>query len=244
MIHLGALIPATNVIVEPELYRFITTEKGTSDNIIIHFARVDFVTPYIQNSQRFLVELCKNTQAAIFRLRTIPLKGLGFFCTSATEIHDSKRYKKILDNTKVPLVTSADAIVSACTVTNIKHALLITPYDEIIGKDVSRLLHKHNIDTEREYHLNLKTSQELLKFGFNSLASTIKKNFCSHLDGVIISCTNFPTFHIIHYLEKELEIPVISSNQATLWKMLSQLRVDVPFSRKFGLLFQTKIFKD
>lgn len=246
MIHLGALIPATNITVEPELYSFIVTERGLSGNIAIHFARIDFTTPYLQNNKKFLAELYENSQTAISRLRTIPLKALGFFCTSATEIHNSKEHKEILtiQETDLPLVTSANAIISACVAVNINNALLITPYNKIVGKDISHLLHRYNIDTKKECHLNLKTSQELQQFGFTSLANTVRENFRSGLDGIIISCTNLPTFHIIHFLEKEFKIPIISSNQATLWKMLNQLSIDVPISGEFGSLFQMKTFRN
>ena len=39
-------------------------------------------------------------------------------------------------------------------------------------------------------------------------------------DAVIISCTNFRSLEVIEKLEQELGKPVISSNTASMWKLL------------------------
>jgi maleate isomerase len=45
-------------------------------------------------------------------------------------------------------------------------------------------------------------------------------------DAVLISCTNLRTFEIIEDLERDLGIPVVSSNSATLWSALNHLDVE------------------
>jgi maleate isomerase len=56
--------------------------------------------------------------------------------------------------------------------------------------------------------------------------------------GLFISCTALPAFEMIEYLEAELGVPVVSSNQATLWNTLNILKVDgsaIPGGRLFRL---------
>ena len=44
-------------------------------------------------------------------------------------------------------------------------------------------------------------------------------------DGLFISCTNWRTFEIIKYLERDLGKPVITSNQAALWYSLRKIGI-------------------
>lgn len=54
-------------------------------------------------------------------------------------------------------------------------------------------------------------------------------------DGVFISCTNYRTFEIIEQLEDDLDKPVVTSNQATLWDAMRNAGVDadLPLGRLF-----------
>ncbi|MEM2552944.1 MAG: hypothetical protein QXE02_05435, partial [Sulfolobales archaeon] len=44
-------------------------------------------------------------------------------------------------------------------------------------------------------------------------------------EGLFISCTNLRTFEVIEPLEKDLGIPVVTSNQASLWASLRGLGI-------------------
>ena len=65
--------------------------------------------------------------------------------------------------------------------------------------------------------------------------SKINRHDC---DGIFLSCMALPTLGIIHLLEKDLGKPVISSSQATLWKLLKMARIDTgACMEEFGSLF-------
>ena len=55
-------------------------------------------------------------------------------------------------------------------------------------------------------------------------------------DCVFVSCTNYRTFEVIEPLERDLGKPVVTSNQATLWEMLTRVGVD-PTALELGKLF-------
>ena len=89
----------------------------------------------------------------------------------------------------------------------------------------------------QDYHL-LSSSNSLGQSGFDVLAiqglgtqahSTIKPEEVEALvmsvdkpeaDAIFISCTNFGTLDIIESLEKKLRKPVVTSNSASMWKMM------------------------
>jgi len=43
---------------------------------------------------------------------------------------------------------------------------------------------------------------------------------CEAADGILISCTNFRTMEVIEKIEQDIGKPVVSSNTASLWKLL------------------------
>lgn len=57
-------------------------------------------------------------------------------------------------------------------------------------------------------------------------------------DAVFVSCTNYRTFEVIPELERDLEKPVVTSNQATLWDALGKLDADVRPTIDLGQLFE------
>ena len=56
------------------------------------------------------------------------------------------------------------------------------------------------------------------------------------LDGVLISCAGIQVAEVLATMEAELELPVVSSNQALVWMCLQRLRIDSEV-QGFGSLF-------
>ena len=52
------------------------------------------------------------------------------------------------------------------------------------------------------------------------IAKWVQSKVPSNSDGVFISCTCFPAMGAVEQLEETLSIPVITSNQATVWQLL------------------------
>lgn len=55
---------------------------------------------------------------------------------------------------------------------------------------------------------------------------------------LFISCTNLRTVEIIDRLEKELRVPVVSSNTATLWAGMKVLGVEQKM-KGYGKVFES-----
>jgi maleate isomerase len=98
----------------------------------------------------------------------------------------------------------------------------MTPYvDEINEKEKEFL--EHNIPGLEVLSIKgLGIVGNLPKGKLNPFSSypIIKKWDVNESEGIFISCTNWRTFEIIEYLEKDLKKPVITSNQAALWHAL------------------------
>lgn len=62
----------------------------------------------------------------------------------------------------------------------------------------------------------------------------------SQCDAVFISCTNLLGMDQIAYLERELKVPVTTSNHCTLWAALSHMKVPMA-GLDLGRLFELPV---
>jgi maleate isomerase len=136
--------------------------------------------------------------------------------------HDIQIIQNIGNVVNTHTITVITAIVEAIKSLNLQKISVMTPYvDEINEKEKEFL--EHNIPGLEVLSIKgLGIVGNLPKGKLNPFSSypIIKKWDVNESEGIFISCTNWRTFEIIEYLEKDLKKPVITSNQAALWRAL------------------------
>jgi len=98
--------------------------------------------------------------------------------------------------------------------------LLITPYNEELGKKVENELIGNNIKVLKSINLNLLNTKDYFDFGVNKLKQFIIENYNNDYENIVVSCTNLPTIHFIDELEEKLNTTIISSNSSMFSKIL------------------------
>jgi maleate cis-trans isomerase len=136
--------------------------------------------------------------------------------------------------TGAPVVTAAQAVGAALERFGVKALALGTPYPEPIGARARvywaaagfRVVRHHRLDLEDIYAAGPERARELAR-GADA----------PDADAVLLSGTGLPTLDALEPLERELGKPVISSNQALLWRALELVGAR-PRSEGFGWLLR------
>lgn len=196
--HLGLVIPSSNTVMEKELSEYVT----------VHSTRIPLTTVDELSLKKMNKELVK----AVTLITDSNPDVIVYGCTSGSFVEAVEMV------TTIPAVTASQAVVSALKTLKAKTVSVATPYTDEINQKEKAFLKSHGISMVDMKGLNLLTNTDIGKQPpevVYNLAKSLKR-----ADVIFISCTNFQTFAILRELEEDLNIPVVSSNSAVLWRAL------------------------
>lgn len=196
--HIGLIIPSSNTVMEEEL----------SDYVIVHSTRIS-----LQNVDEIsLKKMNEELTRALNLISDCRPDAIVYGCTSGSFIEN---VEEILKKSLIPATTTSRAVISALQTLGAKTISVATPYIDEINQREKAFFESNGFIVKDIKGLgllnNLEIGRKEPEAAYN-LAKSLKK-----ADAIFISCTNFKTFDTIYELEDELDIPVISSNSASLW---------------------------
>lgn len=192
----------------------------TPADVSLHFTRV----PVKEDSEEELGRMAKHAEEAARLLSDAHPDVIAFGCTGASFLKgiefDNSIMKKIEKASGAKAVTTSTAVVEALLALNLRNLTVFTPYEQWLNTRLNSFLADNGFRVVKIRGLGMKdpgvqaslTPRELVQWVMEMTPSG---------DGVLISCTNIRASEAIQELESRIGKPVITSNQATLWKMLS-----------------------
>ena len=167
------------------------------------------------------------------------LDCVAYGCTSGSIAagYDSifEKVNKAKPNTKVS--TPITAAIKGMKKLGIKNLSIFTPYTSEINDSVADFFNKENFKINDMNYFDIASDLDIGKVDSNHLFSVLKKIDLSKSDALFVSCTALPVLSLINDLEKELNKPVISSNQALIWDCLELINSNNNIEG-FGRLFK------
>ena len=226
---IGLIIPSGNRLTEPQFNAYVPPGVG------VHITRLRMTGKF----RKPLSELKRPLAEAAEAISDIRPGVIVFHCT-ANSMESGLAHEKALvdiieEASGCPTITTAQAITQAFNRFGIKKLVLISPYVKATNQLEVNYLTETGFTVLHELGLGLEphaystvTPQEW--------KNIVKENARADADGYFLSCTNTRMIEAIEDLEKDLDKPVINSNQATLWACLKKLGIPHT-NRKLGRLF-------
>jgi len=226
---IGLIIPSSNRLTEPQFNAYAPPGVG------IHVTRLRMTGKF----RKPLSELKRPLVEAAEALSDVKPGMIVFHCTANSMesglAHEKAIIEIIEQSSGCPTITTAQAITQAFNRFGIKKLVLISPYVKATNQLEVNYLTETGYTVLHELGLGLET-HAYSTVTPQEWKNIVKENTRTDADGYFLSCTNTRMIEAIEDLEKDLDKPVINSNQATIWACLKKL--GIPHTNKrLGRLF-------
>ena len=161
-------------------------------------------------------------------------------CTSGTIAagYSSIEKKVKLAKPEAKVITPSTAAIKALKKLNIRKLSIFTPYSKRLNDEVVDYFKKEKFEVISNSYFDIESDTDIGKVDQNYLYDVLSKIDLKDSDALFVSCTALPVLPIIDKLEKQLNKPVLSSNQALIWDTLESIGKNISISG-FGKLFLT-----
>jgi len=215
---LGLIVPPTNTVNEAEWSRLMP--PGAT----FHAHRMPLHPGAYTPEGR--AELLHDLSGVVGLLKQARVDVVAYACTAGSMMNPVNGLPdEIAARNGVAAVTTSAAIVSALKALGVRRLSVATPYHAALNHHETHFLEENGFAVERliglgigaggpsEYPLIAQTPLE-------KVHETACACFVPGSEALLITCTDFPTLPLIARLEAEFGVPVVTSNQATLWASL------------------------
>jgi maleate isomerase len=225
--QLGIIVPSWNTAMEYECWRM------APEGISLHASRI----PHTDDSEATLLHMVEKAPGAAEVLGHAKVSAICFGCTGGSFVrpgYDQEIIDGIVAATKTPTTTTSTAINEALKYLGVKNVAIASPYPEWLNDRLAKFLEDSGFRVVSKRGLNVECPAFLPPDHAYKVACDAN---CKEAEVILISCTNFRSLEVIEKLEMDLGKPVISSNTASMWKLL-QLAGSEDKVKEAGRLFR------
>ena len=159
-------------------------------------------------------------------------------CTSGTIAagYDSIEKKIKIAKPDAKVTTPSTASIKALKKLNLNKIAIFTPYPKKLNDEVLDFFKQENFEITSNSYFDIASDIDIGKVDSDYLFDVLSKMDLKGADALFISCTALPALSIIDKLEKKIQKPVLSSNQALIWDTLEKIGENTSI-HGFGKLF-------
>lgn len=216
--RIGLLVPSSDTAIEVDLYRRLP------ERFTLHTARMHLEATTVAGEERMLKE---ELDPAARRLAAVRPELVIFGCTSATALHgvegDVAVARHVESVVGSPCMTVIQAVMEEIQRLSPRNVLLVTPYIEELNRRLRDTFLEAGLPVsgvvgmglDSDLEIGTVTPEEIRRFVVRATRKATPLPDC-----VFVSCTTFRAFEMAEQLERELDIPLVTSNQCVFRAVL------------------------
>ncbi|MEJ3750901.1 maleate cis-trans isomerase [Actinomycetes bacterium KLBMP 9797] len=210
--RLGFLVPSVNAVLERDAVLSLPPAVSA------HFARM----PITRDEPEQLDALADAAPPAAELLAHPGCAALVFACTTGSLYRglgfDDEITRRITAATGIPASTTSTAVVRALRSLDVTRVLLVSPYEPWLDALVEKFLAAHGITVTAARGPALPDPRDCDAVPPAEIAAATGDP--GDAEAVLVSCTAFRGLEAAGLLRDRLDVPVVSSNEATFWAAL------------------------
>jgi len=203
---------------------------------------VSFFTSRVRNHNPLTIENLRRMTPGIRDAADKILPGTGldaviYACTSGAIAIGVDEVTRLVQEAHpgVPVTNPATAAITAFKTLSAKQISILTPYTEPVNRDVAALFESFGVEVINMTGFGFEDDTAMTFITPEDIKTAALQTCAKQADLLFISCTALRASGLIADLEDQLNIPVISSNQALAWHSLKLMNYPKPISG-FGTL--------
>lgn len=228
-LSIGMLVPSGNILAEEQVRSMMPP------GIRVLSTRLALTG----SSDADLRRMTERLEEAAGLLSDARVDLIAFNCTAVSTYapeQDCEIAHRITETTKIPAVTTAEAIVAALRQFGCKRVVLITPYIEAVTARETDFLRHHGFDVIHSAGYGINLNWDMAHEPPETWKRFALANRHADADAYLLSCTAIRSAEVIDDLEACLRAPVITSNQSLAWYCLHSQGIEKPVKGFGGLL--------
>lgn len=215
--HFGVLVPSTNTTVEIECRLLPAAYQA-------HVGRLMTSTP----GRTFAPSREEDIDYQSRLLGTAKVELVILAQTSASlfaDDYDEVTTRRMSAGAGVPAVTSAQAVGRAVRALGAKRIAIVSPYsDEVNQRAGHYFAAKHGLEAVALEGFGATDSYAIGRLGPENARDAFARIDRPEIEVFVVPGGNFPTMASITQWEREFKKPVVTTNQASFWAMLTMLK--------------------
>ncbi len=211
--RVGLIVPSTNTVMEPDLYRNLPS--GTT----VHTSRMLLEGSVTVEAEELMLDVYLPDCAR--QIGTLQPDVVVFGCTSAGALRGPEYERQlaggISETTGAPTITIMGAVVDELQRLAVKNVAVLTPYSEEINDTIKESLETsgftvpyiNGMDVKGAFNIAAVSPAEIVNYVKEQLAGVAS-------DCLFVSCANLRSVEVLDKIREAAGRPVITSNQAVL----------------------------
>lgn len=229
--RVGVIALATDHTTERDFARMCP-----SNEVAVYVTRVLNQNPTtVENLRRMKPRL---TEAAALILPDEPLDAVAFGCTSASVVIGDDAVTAAIQEAKpgVPCITPPSAACAAFQALGVRRISVLTPYIREVSEPFVGYFAERGIEVANLSCLGLEDDRMMARIAPDSIVAAAREVCDPSAEALFISCTAVRAAEVAGRIEAELGKPVVTSNQAMVWRTLRAAGCDLPVAGHGRLL--------
>lgn len=219
-VGIGVVVPY-DMALDRELWRW------SPGRVSLHLTRTPYEDVPVGVGQALAVGDTATVAEATRSVTIVEPAVVAYGCTSGSFVSGRQGEAALRDAMVAAgarrAVTTSGALLRAIETLGIGSMAVVTPYPDEVGDRLVAFLAEADVEVTGNSNMGL--TGRIWEVPDEVTADLVRSTAKAGGDAVFVSCTNLPTYDVIASLEDELDRPVLTANQVTMWAALIEAGV-------------------